>query len=260
MKLKAGDHTFNVLDIGAGQPTLVFLHYWGGSARTWALVTSRLSAAFRCVAYDQRGWGASDAPSGGYSIRDLAGDATRIIRVLKLDRYVLVGHSTGGKVAQFLASQRPAGLEGLVLVAPASPTPQDIPEPARQQQLHAYDNRQNALQALAFLTARMPSDDLREQIISDNLAGSPQAKLAWPTSSAYEDISHFVKDIVVRTLVVAGEQDRQDPLAQHRREVLPRIRGAKLHVIPDCGHLVPIDQPDHLASAIREFVSSNLGR
>jgi pimeloyl-ACP methyl ester carboxylesterase len=90
--------------------------------------------------------------------------------------------------------------------------------------------------------------DVVEQIIADNFAGSPQAKLAWPTSSAYEDISARVKDIAVPTLVVAGDQDRQDPVEQHRREVLPRIPGAKLHVIPECGHLVPIDQPDQLAS------------
>ena len=34
MKLKIENFTFNVLDTGAGKPALVFLHYWGGSART----------------------------------------------------------------------------------------------------------------------------------------------------------------------------------------------------------------------------------
>jgi 3-oxoadipate enol-lactonase len=217
LKLKAGELFFNVVDIGAGEPALLFIHYWGGSARTWKAVVSRLSKDFRCVAYDQRGWGSSDAPPDGYSIGDLALDAEQIINALQIKRYVLVGHSMGGKVAQFLASRHPGGLEGLVLVAPAPPTPQSIPDAARQQQLHAYDSRENAMQALAFLTVRMPSSDLQEQIVSDNLAGSPPAKLAWPTSSAYEDISPYVNRIAVRTLVIAGEQDRQDPLEQHPR-------------------------------------------
>jgi 3-oxoadipate enol-lactonase len=117
----------------------------------------------------------------------------------------------GGKVAQYLASQRPEGLEGLVLVAPATPTPQNLPEPAKQAQLHAYDNRENALNAMAFLTAFSPSDALREQILSDNFAGAPQARLAWPTSSAYEDISAIVGNIAVPTLILAGDQDRVDP-------------------------------------------------
>ena len=254
MKLRAGEFSFNVMDNGSGEPTLLFLHYWGGSARTWNAVISELSANFRCIAYDQRGWGQSDAPEQGYSIRDLALDARNIVEALDLRRYVLVGHSMGGKVSQFLASQRPPGLVGLVLVAPATPTPQKIPEAAKQAQLHAYDSRENALQAMAFLTAFPPSNTLRDQILADNFAASPRAKLAWPTSSAYEDISGAVVNINVPTLIVAGDQDRQDPLEQHRREVLPRIPGASIEVIHNSGHLIPIDQPHQLAEVIRVFV------
>jgi len=255
MKLKAGELSFNVVESGSAEPALLFLHYWGGSARTWQAVASQLSTDFRCIAYDQRGWGESDAPEQGYSIGDLALDARHIIEALHVRRYVLVGHSMGGKIAQFLAAKRPPGLAGLVLVAPATPTPQNIPEPARQAQLHAYDSRENALEAMAFLTAHPPSDRLGEQILADNFAArSPEAKLAWPTSLAYEDISGEVGNIAVRTFILAGDQDRQDPLEQHRREVLPRIPGAKIEVIRDSGHVIPIDQPHQLAEAIRAFV------
>jgi pimeloyl-ACP methyl ester carboxylesterase len=247
MQLKAGELSFHVLESGSGEPALLFLHYWGGSARTWNAVISQLSPDFRCIAYDQRGWGQSDAPNQGYSIQDLALDAKHIVEALQVRRYVLVGHSMGGKVAQFLASQRPTALQGLVLVAPATPTPQNIPGPARQAQLHAYDNRENALQAMAFLTAFPPSNAIQEQILADNFAGSPQGKLAWPTFSAYEDISAFVGNISVPTLILAGDQDRQDPLEQHEREVLPHIPGARLTVIRKCGHLVPIDQSNPLS-------------
>jgi pimeloyl-ACP methyl ester carboxylesterase len=65
MKLKAGESSFNVLESGSGEPALLFLHYWGGSARTWNAVTSQLSTILRCIAYDQRGWGQSDAPEQG---------------------------------------------------------------------------------------------------------------------------------------------------------------------------------------------------
>lgn len=53
---------------------------------------------------------------------------------------------------------------------------------------------------------------------------------------------------------MAGDKDRQDPLEQHEREVLPRIPGAKLIVIGEPGHLIMIDQPEKLSDAIREFV------
>lgn len=254
MKLKAGELSFNVLDSGSGEPTLVFLHYWGGSARTWNGVTERLSADVRCIAYDQRGWGRSDAPAQGYTLRDLAHDTNEIVRALGLKSFVLVGHSMGGKISQFLASQRPTGLEKLILVAPAAPTPQNIPDFAKEAQLHAYDNRENALRTIEFLTAQPPPEEVREQILSDNFAFTPQAKLAWPTVIAYEDISPDVGKIAVPTLVLAGDQDRQDQVEQHKRDVLPRIPGAQLQIISDCGHLMPIDQPAKLADAIRAFV------
>lgn len=42
--------TISVTDNGAGEPALVFLHYWGGSSRTWQAVTDRLAGKARCVA------------------------------------------------------------------------------------------------------------------------------------------------------------------------------------------------------------------
>lgn len=161
----------------------------------------------------------------------------------------------GGKAAQLLASRRPAGLVGLILVAPASPTPTRLPEEAMQQQIHAYDNRETVLQTIAFLTARTPEPAVTEQIVEDSLGGAPQAKLAWPTAGMLEDISSDVPLIAVPTLVLAGEHDRLDSIEQHRREIIGRIAKAHLKIINGSGHLIPIDEPVQLASAISEFVT-----
>jgi pimeloyl-ACP methyl ester carboxylesterase len=254
MKICVDNLNLNVVDTGSGDPTLVFLHYWGGSARTWTAVTRALEPRFRCIAYDQRGWGSSDAPADAYSLHDLAHDASMLIRTLGVKRFVLIGNSMGGKAAQLLASQRPLGLEALILVAPASPFPQHLPEEAMQAQLHAYDNRATALAAIDFLTVRRPNAATVEQLLQDSLGGSRGAKLAWPTSVAYEDISNQVKKIAVPTLILVGDQDRQDPEELQRREVLPLIKGGRLEIVPDCGHLIPVDKPAALADAIGIFV------
>lgn len=254
MKVPIDTLNLNVVDTGSGNPALIFLHYWGGSARTWKSVTRALEQEFRCIAYDQRGWGSSDAPADAYSLQNLADDASMLIRAIGVERYVLVGHSMGGKAAQLLASQRSAGLEALILVAPASPFPQHISEEARFAQLHAYDNRVTALAAIDFLTARRPDPATVEQLLHDSLSGSPGAKRGWPTNAACEDISAQVIQIAVPTLVLVGDQDRQDPEEMQRREVLPLIENAKLKVIPNCGHLIPVDQPLALAQAARSFL------
>lgn len=255
MKYTIGNLSLNVEEQGTGEPTLVFLHYWGGSLRTWDKVVARLADSFRCVAYDIRGWGKSDAPASGYSISDMAIEAASLIEMLGLKKYVLVGHSMGGKVAQLLASRKPTGLAGLILVAPAPPTPVRFPDEIRQQQIHAYDNRESVIQTVGFLTARLPAPEILEQIIEDSLGASREAVLAWPTSSLLEDISAEVPKIDVPTLILAGEKDRVDSVEQHRREILARIPNARLEIVKGSGHLVPIDEPAQLASAIAQFAA-----
>lgn len=257
MKYAIGNLSLNVEEQGAGEPTLVFLHYWGGSLRTWSNVVSSLKDSFRCVAYDIRGWGKSDAATS-YTVSDMAAEAASLIQALGLKKYILVGHSMGGKVAQLLASQKPAGLAGLILVAPAPPTPVRFPDEIRQQQIHAYDNRESVIQTLDFLSARTPSPEILEQVVEDSLGASREAVLAWPTGALLEDISTEVPKITVPTLILAGEMDQLDSVEQHRREVLARIPNARLEIVTGSGHLVPIDEPEQLALAIAQFVTSIL--
>jgi surfactin synthase thioesterase subunit len=160
MKYTIGNLSLNVEENGVGEPALVFLHYWGGTHRTWNGVIDRLKDTYRCVAYDSRGWGKSDAPASGYSIADLADDASSLIQALGLTKYVLVGHSMGGKVAQL----RVAESHRLGRSHPRSPGDPDthaLPEEALQQQLHAYDNRETVVQTIGFLSAKTLARDPR---------------------------------------------------------------------------------------------------
>ena len=109
MRVATNGIGINVEEQGGGDLALVFLHYWGGSCRTWRHVTTALAASYHTIAVDHRGWGESDAPEAGYALGDLADDAEGVIRALDLRRYIVVGHSMGGKVAQSLASRRPGG-------------------------------------------------------------------------------------------------------------------------------------------------------
>ena len=94
MKISTNGIQINIEDRGSGEPVLVFLHYWGGSARTWSDVIDRLNDRHRSIALDHRGWGHSDAPDHGYDLSDLADDAQGVIRALKLTRYLVVGSLT----------------------------------------------------------------------------------------------------------------------------------------------------------------------
>lgn len=253
-RIDTGAATIHVQEAGAGAPALVFLHYWGGSARTWHPVIERLAESSRCLALDHRGWGASSAPEAGYATGDLADDAEAVIAARGLESYILVGHSMGGKVAQLLATQRPAGLRGVVLVAPAPARPATIPPAVLEQMAHAYDSRASVEATLDAVLRHAPLDAaLREQVVADSLAGGAAARRHWPRHTILEDVSRDLDRIDVPVLVIAGEHDRVEPVALMRSNVLALIDGAELDVLADTGHLIPLERPAALADRIARF-------
>ncbi|WP_063779099.1 alpha/beta fold hydrolase [Caballeronia mineralivorans] len=255
MKIASNGIQIHVKNQGNGMLPIVFLHYWGGSSRTWDDVIAALPARYRTIAPDLRGWGDSDAPAAGYALADFADDAEQMIAALNLQRFVLVGHSMGGKIAQLLASRRPQGLAGLVLVAPSPPVPLALPPEVRAAMEGAYLSRESVGMAIdQMLTAKTLSPKHREQVIEDSLRGALQAKLAWPQATSLEDLTHDVAVIEVPTIVIAGELDRIDGIAILEAELLTRVPHAVMHVLPGTGHLSPLESPAEVAGIIREFV------
>ncbi|MFI9721817.1 alpha/beta fold hydrolase [Streptomyces sp. NPDC052396] len=243
---------------GRRGPTLVLVHYWGGSARTWDAVVAELPADRDTVCFDQRGWNASRALPGPYHLGQLADDLLDMIAGLGLDRYVLAGHSMGGKVSQLVAARRPAGLAGLVLLAPAPPRPPaTVTTEYRQALGHAYDSAETVEQALQHaLTACPLAPAARRAVVRDSLAAADDAVRAeWPMRGIAADITDAAAAIAVPVLVLAGEHDRVEPPEVLRRCLLPHIPQARLTVIPGSGHLLPLEAPVAAAAELESFVA-----
>ncbi|MET8102164.1 alpha/beta hydrolase [Streptomyces sp. NPDC005236] len=238
---------------GAG-PTLVFLHYWGGSARTWDLVVDRL-AGRDLLTVDFRGWNRSSNLTGPYTLSQLADDTLDVIADSGVTDYVLVGHSMGGKVAQLVAATRPAGLRGIVLVGsgPAKPAAAVTAE-YREALSHAYDSEKSVAGARDdVLTATELPAPIKAQIMADSRAGADAARTEWPLRGIAQDISEHTRMISVPSLVVAGGNDRVEPVDVLVRNLVPYLSGAEFVVIPHTGHLIPLEAPTDLVDAITAF-------
>jgi uncharacterized protein (TIGR03086 family) len=237
-------------------PALVFLHYWGGSRRTWRPVLTRLDPDQAFVNYDQRGWGDSANAPGPYDMEQLADDAESVIAKLGYTHYALVGHSMGGKVAQVLAARRPAGLAGVVLVAPAPAKPVGSTELLQQLTMHAYDNQQAVQESVDQMLTHDPLlPEIRRQIVEDSLRAGAEARLAWPKHGLVQDVSAGLTDIDIPVLVLEGDHDKVEPpdvLADH---LLPLMPHASMTVLEGTGHLSPLEVPDQVASHISVFTA-----
>lgn len=257
MRLKINGTILNVFEAGVGnynktRPSLIFLHYFGGSSLAWTEVIEELESDYHCVAPDMRGFGASDALPEKYTVKDYADDVANLIRALEIENYVLIGHSMGGKIAMALAARNPKNLQSLILLAPSPPTPEPMKEDERAKLLETYGNRRVATERVCKAAGEKLSGEVFERAINDNLRSSEAAWKWWLESGSREDVSAEINQINVPVLVAAGENDDAMTPELLRREVVRRIKGARLVVVPEVKHLLPLEAPATVAKLIRE--------
>ncbi|GLB08478.1 hypothetical protein AtubIFM57258_004367 [Aspergillus tubingensis] len=267
-------------------PLLLFLHYWGGSSSTWHKQTSltsphTLSNAYNTVAIDLRGWGQSTGPadsSKDYSITPMALDVASVLSHLQSttslvdNGLILIGHSMGAKVILATLSKLSDSLlsiiKGLVLVAPAPPTPLILPAEMSEQQRKAYDNEASVrwtVENVLSSVQNISSDDMN-MVIRDSLAGSTLARDGWILHGMQEDITSALDEVStrlagwkVRVSVLAGAEDIVENKDRIEKEVVGALtqRGfeVQFEVFKGVKHLIPLENPEGIARAIRSVVA-----
>ena len=119
-RITVGDVTINVVSAGNGPP-LLLLHGYPQTLAIWRKVAPRLAQSYTVVATDLRGYGDSSKPPGGgdhsnYSKRAMAADQVGVMQALGHERFHLVGHDRGARVAHRLAMDHPGRVRKLVLL------------------------------------------------------------------------------------------------------------------------------------------------
>ncbi len=253
--LRVEDHH----NVAAGDAVLLFLHYWGGSAATWRKVIALLGGGVRCIAVNQRGWGGSTVNDGRYDLDSMAEDVLAIIARLNLSRIILVGHSMGGKVSQVVAKAKPPEVRGLILVAPAPPTPMPVPEEVRQAMFQSYLSVEGVGQALDNLAGpSLPAED-RQGVVADTLAGDLGAKREWTERTMVADLGIVPGDIEVPVTLLVGSLDKVEEPSRLRRIFGQAVPQTHFIEVPGVGHLSPLEAPEAIASACRDMLAAVAG-
>ncbi len=237
------------------RPTLVLLHMFGVSRREWIEVGLALANRFRVITIDTPGFGEASAVEA-FTVEAIAGEFRATLDKLKLDRWILTGHSMTGKIAAVLAGQNLPGLEKLVLLTPSPLCPEPIPDASRAKMLaQAEPTRAEAEAYLRDNSALPIPPEIFERTVADRLRANPAAWRAWLEQGTQEDWTERVGRLTLPTLVIAGEKDASLGPETARALVMPQYTDARLEVVAGCGHIVPLEAPERLAALLREFAS-----
>ncbi|WP_328765829.1 alpha/beta fold hydrolase [Devosia aurantiaca] len=214
-------------------------------------MVERFDNRYRCLSYDKRGHGLSDAPAGEYALDDHLDDLAGLLDHAGIERMVLVGVSVGGLIAQGFALRAPERVAGLVLCCTAPRMGGAALWSARIETA-----RREGLKPMANgIMERWFSPAFRQEQ-PDALAGwrnlfqhtDPEGYAATCATLRDADLSTAIASIEAPTLVVAGSEDRAAPLDLVRNCLA--IAGARLEVLEGVGHIPSIEQPERLAGLI----------
>ena len=238
---------------GEGPRQVLFAHGWISSRRMWYDVVARLDPrAYTSHLLDFRGCGLSDRPREGHDFSGYTSDLRAALAAIE-GPVTLVAHSMGGKLAQFIATERPSNLARLILVAPGTAKPARFPEKHRALTLESFGSRERIERfQLAAMSFEVTPAQM-ERIVDDALVCQYEHWIGWYDRGRDVDFSDRLAAIDVPTLAIAGGKDPLAPAARVRRDVVGAIHGALLVVLREAGHNLPIEAGSDVAAAVERF-------
>jgi pimeloyl-ACP methyl ester carboxylesterase len=236
---------------GAGDP-LVYLH--GASGASWLPFLQTLSKHFDVIAPEHPGFGESDTPDWLDNIHDLAYFYLDLFDELKLSGAHLVGNSLGGWIAAEIAVRSTRRLASLTLAGSAGLYVPGVEQfdsflNSDEQRLHAFFHDQKKAKEMI---ARVLSPEMEDIALKNRTI---VAKLSWQPRSHDPHLKKWLHRIDVPTLLIWGDTDRLFP-KEHALAFEQAIAGSELVMIPKCGHVPQIEQPDAFVAALESFIAA----
>jgi non-heme chloroperoxidase len=239
----------------ADEMPLILLHGFPDSWLSYEPVLASLPSTMRAIALSQRGFGNSDKPEGRYHPRDLAADLAAFMKLRRIPRAVMVGHSMGALVAQRFALDYPERVIGLALIGTFKAQ-------------RDSDEFMELLGAVAAMKDPIDRDFVRAFQASTLAQRVPDAFFATVVAegarlplgiwravlraiAAYDDFAEL-SGIAVPTILFWGERDGFSTYEQ-QQELASEIPGAELRVYAGAGHSLQWEEPKRFAGDLANF-------
>lgn len=225
---------------------IIFLHHGLGSTRAWqGQVSAFVDAGYHLIIYDRWGYGKSSprpylaVPSFVDDLEDL----TAIIETLENQSVNLIGHSDGGSIALYFASQHPETVNALVVVA-AHIYLEPKMEPGIQRIRQAFENDPRFREGLQRAHGQKFVSTFYNWFDGWH---NPEA-LSW-------DMRPFLTEVQCPTLVIQGEKD-EHATPQHAMDIAKSIASSELWLVPGGRHMLPQERVENFNTSVLTFLEN----
>ena len=272
-----GDVTYHVVEAGSG-PAIVLLHGWPQTWYAWRHVIDALAPRYRVIAPDLRGLGDTSHPTTGYDKATIGNDVVRLLDRLGVSSFDVAGHDWGGVVAYAIARDHPTRVRKFAVLDVAIPGDGDDGFSQGGKRWHHAFHRLDALPEaltrgreelyLRWFYDEWPvvQDALDARAIAEYVRAYTKPDAMHYGFEYYRaltgDIEHNARRLreVGKLSTPALGLGGDGPWARGRdvgdslRRVASDVRD---EVVPNCGHFMPEERPEHVARALEAFFSSS---
>jgi len=241
---------------GRGPRRVLVLHGWFGDHGAWAPTYPLLDEeAFTYAFIDYRGYGASRALKGEYTIAEIAADALAVAGKLGWERFSVLGHSMGGMVAQRIAIDAPERIEAAVCVTPVPASGVPLPPEIAQLFASAVSDDQAALGVInASLGGRLTPAVALSVLAHERATAEPEAFSAYFRAFSGTDFSSEAGRLRAPLLVLVGEHDG-GVSQEFVQATFPALYAhAQFETLPNAGHYPMLETPAYLVTRVEAFL------
>ena len=261
-------------EINHGDHIVLFFHGFPFDRTMWLEAGSCLKSPCRLIFPDMRGFGKTTLPvSRTTSMLQFANDAANLIHYIddhvtndNTSKITLCGLSMGGYVAlhfvKYFSDHFKGRLAGLILCDTKSQADSEAAAQNRRNRADSLPEKGLATLADAMIpnlfapqTGENPRQNVREMIMRQPIPGVAAADRGMADRP---DMTEWLPDFTLPTLVLCGEQDMISPVEEIKcmSEQLPNSR---FIAIPNAGHLPPIESPKNFSRAVENFLAETGG-
>ncbi len=240
--------------LGEGKETILFIHGAGGGQYTWGCQKGFFEKDFNPVIVELPGHGASGG-EGEEEIGKYGEQVYAFLKALGLQKVFLVGHSMGGAIAQTLALAHAEVIKGIVLVGTGARL--KVFPMIFDGIKSNFEESVRMINRYAF-SPKVPAD-LLEKAISFMLQYRPEILYGDFLACDRFDAMSEVEKIALPTLILCGQDDQLTPV-KYSQFLNSRIKGSKLEVVPNAGHMVMMESPQAFNESVKKFVLEDSDR